>query len=132
LTNRSQAPIYKNYCPCNNAPNGQSQVDQCNTKLGANKKESMKIEIDLKNVHKDEIQELKKYLEENFWNWKQEKESMKKEFITNKENCTDNIYYMQDEENKIISIDTYSMELEAKHKLKKLFPGYKIESVYIT
>ena len=60
------------------------------------------------------------------------KESMKKEFITNKENCTDNIYYMQDEENKIISIDTYSMELEAKHKLKKLFPNYKIESVYIT
>jgi hypothetical protein len=24
------------------------------------------------------------------------------------------------------------MELEAKHKLKKLFPDYKIESVYIT
>ena len=57
---------------------------------------------------------------------------MKKEFLTNKENCTDNIYYMQDDENKIISIDTYSMELEAKHKLKKLFPNYKIESVYIT
>tara|TARA_R100001460_G_scaffold78772_1_gene119749 strand:+ start:203 stop:364 length:162 start_codon:yes stop_codon:yes gene_type:complete len=33
----------------------------------------MIIKIDLKNVHKDEIQELKKYLEENCWDWKQEK-----------------------------------------------------------
>tara|TARA_R100001463_G_scaffold73667_1_gene127504 strand:+ start:1167 stop:1343 length:177 start_codon:yes stop_codon:yes gene_type:complete len=56
----------------------------------------------------------------------------KKEFITNKDQCTDNIYYMQDDDKKIISIDTYSMELEAKHKLKKLYPNYKIESVYIT
>jgi len=35
----------------------------------------MIIEINLKNVHKDEIQELKKYLEENCWNWKQEKKT---------------------------------------------------------
>ena len=56
----------------------------------------------------------------------------KKEFITNKDQCTDNIHYMQDDDKKIISIDTYSMELEAKHKLKKLYPNYKIESVYIT
>jgi len=56
----------------------------------------------------------------------------KKEFITNKDQCTDNICYMQDDDKKIISIDTYSMELEAKNKLKKLYPNYKIESVYIT
>ena len=49
----------------------------------------------------------------------------KKEFITNKDQCTDNIYYMQDDDKKIISIDTYSMELEAKHKLKKLYPDVK-------
>ena len=57
---------------------------------------------------------------------------MKKEFLTNKENCTDNIYYMQDDEDLIITIDTYAMELEAKHKLKKLYPEYKIETAYIT
>mgnify|MGYP003112611375 FL=1 len=57
---------------------------------------------------------------------------MKKEFITNKENCTDNIYYMQDDDNLIITIDTYAMELEAKHKLKKLYPKYKIKTAYIT
>lgn len=33
----------------------------------------MIIKIDLKNVHKEEIEQLKKYLEENCWNWKQEK-----------------------------------------------------------
>ena len=57
---------------------------------------------------------------------------MKKEFLTNKENCTDNIYYMQDDEDLIITIDTYAMELEAKHKLKKLYPKYKIKTAYIT
>ena len=56
----------------------------------------------------------------------------KKEFITNKDQCTDNIYYMQDDDKKIILIDIYSMELEAQHKLKKLYPNYKIKSVYIT
>ena len=30
----------------------------------------MKIEIDINGVHKDEIEELKKYLEENCWKWK--------------------------------------------------------------
>ncbi len=29
----------------------------------------MKIEIDINGVHKDEIEELKKYLEENCWKW---------------------------------------------------------------
>jgi len=57
---------------------------------------------------------------------------MKKEFITNKESCTDNIYYMQDDDDLVITIDTYSMELEAKNKLKKLYPKYKIKTAYIT
>jgi hypothetical protein len=29
----------------------------------------MKIEIDISGVHRDEIEELKKYLEENCWKW---------------------------------------------------------------
>ena len=29
----------------------------------------MKIEIDINGVHRDEIEELKKYLEENCWKW---------------------------------------------------------------
>jgi|TARA_E500000318_G_C3481535_1_gene180627 lipid A disaccharide synthetase len=57
---------------------------------------------------------------------------MKKEIITNKENCTDNIYYMQNDDNLIITIDIYAMELEAKNKLKKLYPKYKIKTAYIT
>ena len=46
----------------------------------------MKLEIDLKNVHIDEIQELKDYLENNCWNWreiKKEYESMKKQKLKN-------------------------------------------------
>ena len=31
----------------------------------------MKLEIDLKNVHIDEIEELKDYLENNCWKWKE-------------------------------------------------------------
>ena len=31
----------------------------------------MKLEIDLTNVHIDEIKELKDYLENNCWNWKE-------------------------------------------------------------
>ena len=31
----------------------------------------MKLEIDLKNVHIDEIKELKDYLENNCWKWKE-------------------------------------------------------------
>tara|TARA_R100001079_G_scaffold33297_1_gene16863 strand:- start:719 stop:835 length:117 start_codon:yes stop_codon:yes gene_type:complete len=38
----------------------------------------MKIEIDLKNVHKEEIKELIEYLENNCWKWKQEKENEEK------------------------------------------------------
>tara|TARA_R100001015_G_C4603896_1_gene158876 strand:- start:698 stop:871 length:174 start_codon:yes stop_codon:yes gene_type:complete len=57
---------------------------------------------------------------------------MKKEIITNKKNCTDNIYYMQNDDNLIITIDIYAMELEAKNKLKKLYPKYKIKTAYIT
>ena len=33
----------------------------------------MKIEINLKNVSREEISELKKYLEANCWDWKQNK-----------------------------------------------------------
>ena len=29
----------------------------------------MKIEIDISGVHRDEIEEVKKYLEENCWKW---------------------------------------------------------------
>jgi hypothetical protein len=38
----------------------------------------MKIEIDLKNVSKDEVVELKDYLENNCWSWK-EKENAEEE-----------------------------------------------------
>ena len=38
----------------------------------ASKKGIMKIEINLKNVSREEIEELKKYLEENCWDWKVE------------------------------------------------------------
>ena len=31
----------------------------------------MKLEIDLKNVHINEIEELKDYLENNCWKWKE-------------------------------------------------------------
>jgi len=34
----------------------------------------MKIKINLKNVSREEIEALKKYLEENYWDWKVEKE----------------------------------------------------------
>ena len=34
----------------------------------------MKIEINLKNVSEEEIEELKKYLEENCWDWKVEED----------------------------------------------------------
>jgi len=35
----------------------------------------MEIKINLKNVSKEEIEELKKYLEENCWDWKVKKNS---------------------------------------------------------
>ena len=38
----------------------------------------MEIEINLKNVSKEEIEELKKYLEENCWDWKQNEVIMDK------------------------------------------------------
>ena len=44
----------------------------------------------------------------------------------------DNIYYMQNDDNLSITIDIYAMELEAKNKLKKLYPKYKIKTAYIT
>ena len=50
----------------------------------------MKIEINLKNVSKEEIEELKKYLEANCWDWKQnevimDKKIMKTRVISSKE-----------------------------------------------
>ena len=38
----------------------------------------MKLEIDLKNVHIDEIKELKDYLENNCWEWKEIKKQPKR------------------------------------------------------
>tara|TARA_A100001035_G_C27618407_1_gene424256 strand:- start:527 stop:655 length:129 start_codon:yes stop_codon:yes gene_type:complete len=35
------------------------------------------IEINLKNVSRDEIIELKEYLEDNCWDWKQKEKSLK-------------------------------------------------------
>ena len=44
----------------------------------------------------------------------------------------ENIYYSQDDDKKVIMIDTYAMELEAKHKLIRQFPEYKVEVIYCT
>ena len=44
----------------------------------------------------------------------------------------ENIYYSQDDDKKVIHVDTYSMELEATQKLKKKFPSYKVEPIYYT
>ena len=44
----------------------------------------------------------------------------------------ENICYSQDDEKKVIYVDTYSMELEATNKLKKKFPNYKVEPIYCT
>ena len=44
----------------------------------------------------------------------------------------ENICYSQDDEKKVIYVDTYSMELEATNKLKKKFPSYKVEPIYCT
>ena len=44
----------------------------------------------------------------------------------------ENICYSQDDDKKVIYVDTYSMELEATNKLKKKFPSYKVEIIYCT
>ena len=42
----------------------------------------MKIEIDIKNVSKDEVVELKDYLENNCWSWKEKEKTY--DLINNK------------------------------------------------
>ena len=49
-----------------------------------------------------------------------------------KKESLENIYYSQDEDKKVIMIDTYAMELEATNKIKKQFPNYKVEVIYCT
>ena len=49
-----------------------------------------------------------------------------------KKESLENICYSQDDDKKVIYVDTYSMELEATNKLKKKFPSYKVEPIYCT
>ena len=49
-----------------------------------------------------------------------------------KKESLENIYYSQDDDKKVIMVDTYAMELEAKHKLTREFPDYKVEVIYCT
>ena len=49
-----------------------------------------------------------------------------------KKESLENIYYSQDDDKKVIMIDTYSMELEARSKLAREFPKYKIDVIYCT
>ena len=49
-----------------------------------------------------------------------------------KKESLENICYSQDDDKKVIYVDTYSMELEATQKLKKKFPSYKVEPIYCT
>jgi len=49
-----------------------------------------------------------------------------------KKESLENIYYSQDDDEKVIMIDTYAMELEARSKLAREFPKYKIDVIYCT
>ncbi len=48
----------------------------------------------------------------------------------NDNNELNNIFFSKDDDDKIITLDLYSMEEEALDILRKRYPKYKIESNY--